>query len=1038
MSRFNLSEWALAHRNFVLYTMVLLTVLGVMAYGKLGQSEDPPFTFKVMLVQAYWPGATAKEMEQLVADRIEKTLLEAPHIDSIKSFSRPGETQLFVTAQDNTPNRDMPDFFYQVRKRVGDIQRSLPQGVQGPFFNDDFGETFGNVFALTGDGFSMAQLRDTADDLRKELLRVPGVAKVDVIGVQDEKVYVDLSNQKLANLGFSAQDIINALQQWNSMNAAGSFETASDRIYLRPSGRFRNINEIAELPIQVGKRTVLLKDVADIKRGYADPNQPQMRFEGVPAVGIGVSMQKGGDIIALGKHLDADISRIESRLPLGIALHRVNDQPRAVKASIGVFQSSVAEAVLIVLAVSFFSLGLRAGTVVALSIPLVLAATFIFMNLFDVGLHKISLGALILALGLLVDDAIIAVEMMAVKMEQGLDRIKAASFTYSSMAFPMLTGTLVTAAGFLPIATARSSTGEYTLSIFQVVVTALLISWVVAVIVIPYLGYHLLPAHLAGRNGHAGTHQPGWFERLPVIGRLAIFGRNFYAHFRDVVEWCITWRKTVIVATVALFALSIFGFKFVQQQFFPSSTRVELLVDMKLAEGSSYWATEREVRKLEAILKGEKQYYDNYVSYVGTGSTRFFLSLDQQLPAPSFAQFVVTANDLKAREILRDKLIKVLDGDDFTALRGRILRLENGPPVGYPVQFRVSGDDLTVLRATAEKVAGVMRADPKLNNVNFDWNERSKAIRLEIDQDKARALNVSTQDLSGFLATSINGTTVTYLRERDKLIEVVLRGAPSERAQLSQLQNLSVPTRSGKPVPLTQIARISYEFEEGIIWRRDRLPTITIRADIYGNTQPATVSAAIDPKLDEFRKALPPGFRIEVGGSVEESAKAGASIAAGMPLMVLTMLTVLMMQLQSVQRMILVVLTAPLGLIGVSAALLVSGKPFGFVAMLGFIALSGMIMRNSVILIDQIEQDIKAGHEPWNAVIDATVRRFRPIVLTALAAILAMIPLARSVFFGPMAVVIMGGLAVATALTLLFLPAAYAAWFRVRKPVAAM
>ena len=459
---------------------------------------------------------------------------------------------------------------------------------------------------------------------------------------------------------------------------------------------------------------------------------------------------------------------------------------------------------------------------------------------------------------------------------------------------------------------------------------------------------------------------------------------------------------------------------------------------MKLAEGSSYWATEREVRKLEAILKGEKQYYDNYVSYVGTGSTRFFLSLDQQLPAPSFAQFVVTANDLKAREILRDKLIKVLDGDDFTALRGRILRLENGPPVGYPVQFRVSGDDLTVLRATAEKVAGVMRADPKLNNVNFDWNERSKAIRLEIDQDKARALNVSTQDLSGFLATSINGTTVTYLRERDKLIEVVLRGAPSERAQLSQLQNLSVPTRSGKPVPLTQIARISYEFEEGIIWRRDRLPTITIRADIYGNTQPATVSAAIDPKLDEFRKALPPGFRIEVGGSVEESAKAGASIAAGMPLMVLTMLTVLMMQLQSVQRMILVVLTAPLGLIGVSAALLVSGKPFGFVAMLGFIALSGMIMRNSVILIDQIEQDIKAGHAPWNAVIDATVRRFRPIVLTALAAILAMIPLARSVFFGPMAVVIMGGLAVATALTLLFLPAAYAAWFRVRKPVAAM
>ena len=1038
MQRFNLSDWALKHQSFVLYLIIVLGVIGVFSYTRLGQSEAPPFTFKVMTVRTGLPGATAREVEQQVTERVEKKLQEMPEINFLRSFSRPGESLVFVIIKDSLPASQVPDVFYQVRKKVGDIRGSLPAGAIGPSFNDEFGDTFGNIYAITGDGFSYAEIKDYADRLKKELLRLPDVAKVELIGEQDEKIFIELANTKIANLGLDAQTIIGVLQQQNVLTPAGAFDTPSEKIFLRVSGDLASDATVNNLPIRVGNRTLRLGDIATVSRGFVDPPQSKMRFMGEEALGIGVSMRKGGDIITLGRNLDNELDRIEKTLPVGMEITRVNDQPRAVKASISEFVRSVSEAVVIVLAVSFLSLGFRTGIVVALSIPLVLSLTFMFMNIFDVGLHSISLGALILALGLLVDDAIIAVEMMALKMEEGMDRVKAASFAYTSTAFPMLTGTLVTAAGFLPIATARSSTGEYTLSIFQVVVTALLISWVVAVIVIPYLGYHLLPAHLAGRNGHAGTHQPGWFERLPVIGRLAIFGRNFYAHFRDVVEWCITWRKTVIVATVALFALSIFGFKFVQQQFFPSSTRVELLVDMKLAEGSSYWATEREVRKLEAILKGEKQYYDNYVSYVGTGSTRFFLSLDQQLPAPSFAQFVVTANDLKAREILRDKLIKVLDGDDFTALRGRILRLENGPPVGYPVQFRVSGDDLTVLRATAEKVAGVMRADPKLNNVNFDWNERSKAIRLEIDQDKARALNVSTQDLSGFLATSINGTTVTYLRERDKLIEVVLRGAPSERAQLSQLQNLSVPTRSGKPVPLTQIARISYEFEEGIIWRRDRLPTITIRADIYGNTQPATVSAAIDPKLDEFRKALPPGFRIEVGGSVEESAKAGASIAAGMPLMVLTMLTVLMMQLQSVQRMILVVLTAPLGLIGVSAALLVSGKPFGFVAMLGFIALSGMIMRNSVILIDQIEQDIKAGHEPWNAVIDATVRRFRPIVLTALAAILAMIPLARSVFFGPMAVVIMGGLAVATALTLLFLPAAYAAWFRVRKPVAAM
>ena len=1033
MKNFNLSEWALKHQSFVLYCIVVLGFIGVFSYAKLGQSEDPPFTFKIMTVRTGWPGATAREVEQQVTERVEKKLQEMPELNFVRSFSRPGESLVFVAVKDSEPAAKMPDIFYQVRKKIGDLRGQLPGGIVGPTFNDEFGDTFGNIYAITGDGYTYAEIKDHAERLKKELLRVPDVAKVELIGEQDEKIFVELSNTKVANLGLDINTIVTILQAQNVLTPAGNFETPSERIYLRTSGDFESTDSVKNIPIRAGGRTFRLGDIANVTRGYSDPPQPKMRFMGHEALGIGVSMRKGGDIIALGANLDRELERIEKTLPVGIDIERVNDQPRAVRASVGEFVRSVAEAVLIVLAVSFLSLGVRTGIVVALSIPLVLALTFMFMQIFEVGLHKISLGALILALGLLVDDAIIAVEMMAVKMEEGMDRFKAASFAYTSTAFPMLTGTLVTAAGFLPIATARSGTGEYTVSIFQVVVISLLISWVAAVIVIPYLGYHLLPQV----HGHQ-EHKPGFLSRIPGLRWLAGFGRNFYAHFRDVVEWCITWRKTVILVTVAMFGLSIYGFKFVQQQFFPSSTRLELMVDLKLAEGSSYWATEAQVKKFEKILDRDRDLYTNYVSYVGTGSSRFYLPLDQQLPTPSFAQFVVTTRDLKSREELRKRLIAVLDGEEFSMLRGRVLRLENGPPVGYPVQFRISGDDLAKVRTLSEEVAAAMRTDSALSNINFDWNERSKIIRLDIDQDRARALNVSTQDLAGFLQTSINGASVTFLRDRDRLVEVLFRGSPPERAQLSQLQNLSVPTRSGKSVPLTQLANISYEFEEGIIWRRDRLPTITVRADIYDSgIQAATVTARVDPKMDEIRKRLPPGYRIEMGGAVEESAKGGASVAAGFPLMLLTMLTLLMIQLQSIQRMVLVVLTAPLGLIGVTLFLLLFNQPFGFVAMLGTIALSGMIMRNSVILIDQIEQDIKAGRNPWDAICDATVRRFRPIVLTALAAILAMIPLTRSVFFGPMAVAIMGGLTVATALTLLFLPAAYAAWFRVKRHVPA-
>jgi multidrug efflux pump len=1034
MQKFNLSEWALRHQSFVLYLIVVLGFIGVFSYTKLGQSEDPPFTFKVMTVRTGWPGASAREVEQQVTERIEKKLQELPELNYVRSFSRPGESLVFVAIKDSIPAAQVPEVYYQVRKKIGDIRGTLPQGSVGPTFNDEFGDTYGNIYALTGDGFNYAEIKDYADKIKKELLRIPDVAKVELIGEQDEKIFVEVANTKVANLGLDVASIVAVLQQQNALAPAGAFETATDRVYLRVSGDFSTLDAVRDIPIRANGRTFRLGDIATITRGYVDPPVSKMRFMGREALGLGVSMQKGGDIIALGGNLDRALDRIEKTLPVGLSISRVNDQPRAVRSSVGEFVDSVAEAVLIVLAVSFLSLGVRTGVVVALSIPLVLALTFMFMSIFDVGLHKISLGALILALGLLVDDAIIAVEMMAVKMEQGMDRFKAASFAYTSTAFPMLTGTLVTAAGFLPIATARSATGEYTLSIFQVVVISLLISWVAAVIVIPYLGYHLLPAVKPGHE----AHQPGWFARLPLIAPVAAAARNFYARFRDVVEWCITWRKTVIAITVAAFVLALAGFGLVQQQFFPSSTRPELLVDLKLPEGASYWATEKEAKKLEAVLDADKALYENYVSYVGTGSARFYLPLDQQLPAASFAQFVITAKNLKAREVLRDQLIGVLAGPQFSSLRGRVLRMENGPPVGYPVQYRVSGDDLAALRQAAGQVAAALGTDPNLNNINFDWNERSKVVRLEVDQDKARALGLSTSDVAAFLSTSVNGASVTYVRDRDRLVEVLFRGDASERAQLSQLANLSVPTRSGKNVPLTQVARITYDFEEGIIWRRDRLPTITVRADIYGaDLQPATVVKKMAPRIAAIAASLPPGYRIEVGGAVEESAKGGASIAAGLPLMVLVMLTVLMLQLQSIQRMILVVLTAPLGLIGVTAALLLFNQPFGFVAMLGFIALSGMIMRNSVILIDQIEQDIAAGHPPWDAICDATVRRFRPIVLTALAAILAMIPLTRSVFFGPMAVAIMGGLTVATMLTLLFLPAAYAAWFRVAKPAAA-
>ncbi|MBK0059201.1 efflux RND transporter permease subunit [Pseudomonas sp. S44] len=1018
---FNLSAWALRNRQIVLFLMILLAAIGAMSYTKLGQSEDPPFTFKAMVVRTLWPGATAEEVSRQVTERIEKKLMETGEYDKIVSFSRPGESQVTFMARDSMHSNEIPELWYQIRKKVADIRHTLPPEVQGPFFNDEFGTTFGNIYALSGAGFDYAVLKDYADRIQIQLQRVKDVGKVELIGLQDEKIWIELSNTKLATLGVPLAAVQQALREQNAVSTAGFFETPSERLQLRVSGRFDSVEQIRQFPIRVGDRTFRIGDVAEVHRGFNDPPAPRVRFMGEDAIGLAVSMKDGGDILVLGKALEAEFARLAHNLPAGMELRKVSDQPAAVKAGVGEFIQVLVEALVIVLLVSFFSLGVRTGLVVALAIPLVLAMTFAAMHYFGIGLHKISLGALVLALGLLVDDAIIAVEMMAIKMEQGYDRLKAASYAWSSTAFPMLTGTLITAAGFLPIATAASSTGEYTRSIFQVVTIALLTSWVAAVLFVPYLGDRLLP-DLAKR--HAARHGNG--EHTPDP-----YATPFYQRVRRVVEWCVRRRKTVIVLTIAAFIGSIVLFRFVPQQFFPASARPELMIDLKLAEGASLANTAEQVKRLEALLK-QQDGIDNYVAYVGTGSPRYYLPLDQQLPAASFAQFVVLAKSLKDREALRSWAITTLE-QEFPQLRSRVTRLENGPPVGYPVQFRVTGEHIEKVRALAREVAAKVRENPHVVNVHLDWEEPSKAVFLAIDQDRARALGVSTSHLSSFLQSSLTGTTVSQYREDNELIEILLRGTREERSDMGSLGSLALPTDNGQSVALSQVATLEYGFEEGVIWHRNRLPTVTVRADIYDKEQPDSLVKQILPTLQQVREQLPDGYLLEVGGTVEDAQRGQRSVNAGMPLFIVVVLSLLMIQLRSFSRTVMVFLTAPLGLIGVTLFLLVFRQPFGFVAMLGTIALAGMIMRNSVILVDQIEQDIAAGLDRWQAIIEATVRRFRPIVLTALAAVLAMIPLSRSVFYGPMAVAIMGGLIVATALTLLFLPALYAAWFRVRK-----
>jgi multidrug efflux pump len=1045
--RFNLSEWALANRPLVLFAMLAFALIGAWSYKHLGQSEDPPFTFKAMVVRTLWPGATAEQVSRQVTEPIEKALMNTGEYEFIRSYSRPGESQVIFMARDSLRSRQIPDLWYQVRKRVGDIRATLPREIVGPFFNDEFGDTYGNIYALTGKGFDYAVMRDYADRIQLELQRVPDVGKIDLVGLQDEKVWIELSNTRLATLGVSMQQVQQALADQNAITGTSFFETATDRVQLRVTGQFNDIEAIRQFPIRAGDRTVHLGDIAEVKRGFADPASPKMRFMGEEAIGLAVAMKDGGDILKLGANLDAEFQRLQKTLPAGMQLRKVSDQPQSVEESVGEFVQVLTEAVVIVLLVSFFSLGLRTGLVVGVTIPLVLAMTFFVMHYFDIGLHKISLGALVLALGLLVDDAIIAVEMMATKMEQGYDRLRAASFAWESTAFPMLTGTLITAAGFLPIATAASSTGEYTRSLFQVVTIALVVSWIAAVLFIPYLGDKMLPdlfnpqppkpGSLSAR-WHAKRQQ--WADRYPALANLIAppqhghdhdpYQRPFYRSFRRFLDACLRRRWWVIAATVALFVFSLMMFRFVPQQFFPDSTRPELMVDIELAEGASLRSTQAQAEKLEKLLQG-RQDIANYVSYVGTGSPRFYLPLDQQLPATNFAQFVILAKDTKARETARSWLLKEVI-PQFPDVQMRVTRLENGPPVGYPVQMRISGEHIERVQAIARQVEAKVRENPHVINVNLDWSEPSKVVRLVIDQERARALGVSSAQVSQFLSSSLAGQSVSVYREGNRQIEMLLRGPADERNQLELLSSLSMPTANGGSITLSQVATMEYGFEDGIIWHRNRLPTVTVRADIGDGMQPLDVVHQILPTLDGIRAELPNGYLLETGGTVEDSARGQNSIKAGMPLFLVVVATLLMLQLRSFSRAAMVLVTAPLGIIGATLFLLLFRAPFGFVALLGTIALAGMIMRNSVILIDQIQQDIDAGHDRWHSIIDATVRRFRPIVLTALAAVLAMIPLSRSAFYGSMAISIMGGLIVGTVLTLVFLPALYAAWFRVK------
>jgi multidrug efflux pump len=1013
MKRFNLSGWAVSHPALVLFLIVALGVTGFFSYEKLGRAEDPFFTVKVVNVSAIWPGATAAEMQTQVADPIEKKLQELPYFEKVQTYSKPSFTAMQVTFRDNTPAKDVPYLFYLLRKKLVDVQDQFPAGLLGPVVNDEFSDVDSILYMLTGDGADYKQLKTTVEGFRQRLLKVPGVTKVDLYGVQDERIFVEFSHAKLATLGITPQALFDSLAKQNNVVPAGTVETSSQRVPLRVTGALDGVKAVAETPVESNGRVFRLGDIATVTHGFADPPSFVVRQEGKSAIGIGVVTAKGANILELGKEVAAATAEFMKAVPQGINVDLIADQPKVVERAVGEFIHSFVEALAIVLFVSFLALGWRTGIVVAASVPLVLAIVFIVMEAMGLDLHRISLGALIIALGLLVDDAIIAVEMMVVKMEQGWDRIKAASFAWESTAFPMLTGTLVTAAGFLPIGFANSAVGEYAGSIFWVVAIALVASWFVAVIFTPYIGVKLLRNVAVHAN-----HDPH-----------AIYETRIYRMLRSVIQWCVNHRVKTVLATVGVFVLSIVAFGHVQQQFFPLSERPELFLQLRLPEGTAFNVTEKAVKEAEALLKDDKD-LETYTAYVGQGSPRFWLGLNPQLPNEAFAEIVIVAKNVEARERIKAKIENAAADGYLAQARVRVDRFNFGPPVGFPVQFRVIGPDTKRVREIAYQVRDVMRENPNVKDVQLDWNEQSPYLKLVVDQDRARAMGLTPQDVSQALAMLISGAPVTTVRDGIEKVGVVARAVPGERLDLAHVGDLTVTSRNGVAVPLQQIAKIEYSHEEPILWRRNRDMAITVRSDVNDGVQAPDVTNQIWPKLQEIRDHLEPAYRIEAGGAFEESAKGNASIFVLFPLMVIVMLTLLMIQLQSFSRLILVFLTAPLGIIGASLGLNVANQPFGFVALLGLIALAGMIMRNAVILVDQIEADVTHGLTRREAIVEATVRRARPVVLTALAAILAMIPLSRSAFWGPMAITIMGGLFVATFLTLLYLPGLYALWFR--------
>jgi multidrug efflux pump len=966
-----------------------------------------------LVIRTIYPGATTEQVDSQVTDKIERKLQEIPYFKSTRSYSKPGESLTVLELLDTAPAKEVQGIWYQVRKKIGDVRGSLPVEAVGPFFNDEFGDVFGSIYAFTGDGFSLEELRQRVEAVRQEILRLPNVQKVELFGVQDQKIFVELSPSTLANLGTDVPKIAEQLQAQNIITPSGNFQSATRTIPLRVTGQFDSVEQVKELKININGRVVQLGNAARVYRSTIDPPVYTMRFGGQQAIGLGVSMVSNGDVLRLGEDLDATMARLKLDMPVGLEFSKVSDQPKIVQNAVGLFMSSLLEAVGIVLLVSFISLGFRAGAVVALTIPLVLAATFVMMKLFGIDLHRISTGALVIALGLLVDDAMIAIEMMARKIEEGFDRFQAATFAYSSTAFPMLTGTLITAAGFLPIATAKSATGEYTFAIFAVVTIALLVSWVAAVAATPFIGYYILKVKVGAEH-----HE--------------VFDTRFYRLLRRTIEACMRFKWLTIAATVAAFVLGGIGMGLTEKQFFPSSDRAEILVEMWLPEGSSYQASENEAKRMEKFLAKDED-IATFVAYVGNGSPRYYLSLDQQLFRPNFAQFVILTKDVPGRDRAIKRLRTILD-KEFVGIRARAFRTPLGPPVAYPIQFRVTGPEIPQLKKIGESVAKVIAADSGTLDTHADWGDQTLALRVDVDQSKARALGLTTAQVSRALGASISGSTIGTFREKDQLIDVVLRAPAGERASIAQLSSLQIQTPLGKSVPVSQVATISEVMEEPILWRRSRVPVLTVRADILDGLQAPDVALRIDPKLDEIRQSLPPGYRVEVTGPAEDNAKAQQSIGAGMPMTLVIVLALLMLQLRKFSLTAMVLLTAPLGIVGVAAALLASGRPFGFVAMLGAIALGGMIMRNTVILVEQIRQDIESGHSVWEAVRESAVRRFRPITLTAAAAVLAMIPLSRDVLWGPMAFSIMGGLIVATILTLLFVPALYLAWYRI-KPV---